>query len=154
MSEMMILGLLLIAAAVVVGTEVVVSNTEAIRFDLFGWEVDNASVAGVFLFGAVAAVVLLVGLWMLATGLRRARRRRLEVRQARHDRDEALRQQDEERRAIEAERDRLAAEKARLAGDRDQRVGRPERSESTDSGATRVTPRTDASTSDSRPVTS
>jgi hypothetical protein len=156
MPEMMIIGVLLIAAAVVVGTGVVVGNTGAISLDLFGLEITNASVAGVFLLGTASAAVLLVGLWMITTGLRQSRRRRLEVKQARRDRDDALRQQDEERRALEAERKRLAAEKARLANDSGDRIGSTERTQPTDTASTGVLPssRTDTSTSDNRSVPS
>jgi uncharacterized membrane protein YccC len=154
MPEMMIIGVLLMAAAVVVGTGVVVGNTGTINLDLLGWEITNASVAGVFLLGAALAAVLLVGLWMITTGLRRSRRRRLEVRQARRDRDDALRQQEEERRGLEAERKRLAAEKARLAGESGRHVGRPERGQSTDSAGTEVMPKADTSASGNRSVAS
>ncbi len=115
---MMIIGLLLVAAAVVVGTGVVISNTEEMNFDVFNVEFVNVSGAGIFLLGAATAAVLLIGLWMMGAGLRKSRRRRLEVRQARREREEALRQQEqqeEERRRLEAERERLAEEKARLA---------------------------------------
>jgi len=152
---MMIIGLLLVAAAVVVGTGVVIGNTESsTNLDIFGLEVANASGTGVFLLGAASAAVLLIGLWMIAAGLRKSRSRRLEVKQARHDRDKALRQQEDERRALAAERERLADEKARMAGENDRRVVRPERTAPSDSADTRVVPRADTSASNDRPVKS
>jgi hypothetical protein len=139
---MLIIGLLLVAAAVAFGTAVVIDNTSSLTdLDVFGTQLDGLSGAEIFLLGAASAAVFLVGLRMIMSGLRQTRRRRLEVRRARRERDDALRQQEEERRALEAERARLDAEKARLAGEDDRGVVRSEDTERSDSGPTRVIPR-------------
>ncbi len=148
---MMIIGLLLVVAAVVVGTGVVIGNSESASLEIFDREITDLTGAGVFLLGAATAAVLLIGLWMIAAGLRKSRRRRLEVRQARREREEVLRQQEEDRRALETERERLAEEKARLE---DERTGEPRQADSSPEppGATRVMPRANAPERDERSV--
>jgi hypothetical protein len=150
---MMIIGLLLMAAAVVAGTGVVIGNTDKTSFDVFNVEFVNLSEAGIFLLGAATGAVLLIGLWMMGAGLRKSRRRRLEVKQARREREEVLRQQEEERRDLETERERLAEERARLTDDRtsDRDASHSDGTEPR-SRATRVIPGADDRATDERSV--
>lgn len=79
---MVVLALLLIAAALAFGTGVLLGADRATTLDLFGVQV-LASENGLFLLGAATMLVLLVGLWLLRAALRRARRRRAEVKELR-----------------------------------------------------------------------
>lgn len=98
---MAVLGFLLIVLAAVVGTDIVLENTESVTGELFAQTVTGLSLGGVFLAGAVAALIFALGLWMLFAGLARGRRRRAAQRAA-------IRQR-------EAQRESLAEENARLA---------------------------------------
>ena len=108
---MWIIGLLLLAAAVVVGIEIGISNDRQVDVEAFN-QVWTSSPAAAFLVGVVTALVGAFGLWLMVTGMRRSRVRR------------------RERRAEMAERDRLADERRREIdamstadrGDRDDRA--------------------------------
>jgi len=126
---MWIIGLLLLAAAVVVGIEVAISNDQSVDVEAFN-HVWTSSPAAAFLVGVATAVVGALGLWMIFAGMRRNRLRR------------------RDRRAEIAERDRLADERRREIdamsaagqGDRDERVERVER---VDDDRTMTTPAAD-----------
>lgn len=94
------LGLLLMLAAGALTAGVLVSNTNKISPEAFGVTLADISVGGLFLTGAVTALVFALGLWLLMRGLRRSRRRSVERRQIVRDTQE--------------QQASLAAEKARL----------------------------------------
>ncbi len=91
---MWIIGLLLLAAAIVVGVEIGISNDRQVDIEAFN-HVWTSNPAAAFLVGVVTALVGVFGLWLLFVGMRRSR-----VRSRR-------------RRAEIAERDRLADERRR-----------------------------------------
>ena len=91
---MWIIGLLLLAAAVVVGIEVAISNDQTVDVEAFN-HVWTSSPAAAFIVGVVTALVGAFGLWLMITGMRRSRVR------------------SRNRRAEMAERDRLADERRR-----------------------------------------
>ena len=96
---MLPLGLLLVIAAGVVGAVVAANNTDATTVSAFGQSYDTTQ-AGLFLAGAVAGVVLMLGLSLMIAG---ARRRRVKGKRSRmHVRE------------VKAEREQLAEENARL----------------------------------------
>ncbi len=74
---MAVLGILLIAAAAVVGVETIISNTEEQELEIFGERFSNLTQGEVFLYGAAAATVALLGLWLFFAALARSRRRRV-----------------------------------------------------------------------------
>lgn len=86
---MLILGLLIVVAAVVVGVEAVVDNAGgahqlAAGFTLFGYHLHVTS-GRLFLGGVVVGAVGVLGLAMLAAGTRRSIRMRRELTRARRD---------------------------------------------------------------------
>jgi hypothetical protein len=92
---MWIIGLLLLAAAVVVGIEIgISSNDRSVDIEAFS-HVWTSNAAAAFLVGVITTLVGVVGLWLMFTGMRRSRVRR------------------RERRAELEERDRLAEERRR-----------------------------------------
>jgi uncharacterized membrane protein YciS (DUF1049 family) len=108
---MWIIGLLLLAAAIVVGVEIGISNDQQVDIEAFT-RVWTSNPAAAFLVGVVTALVGVFGLWLTFVGMRRSRVRR------------------RRRRAEIAERDRLADERRReleamgatRRGDRDDRT--------------------------------
>lgn len=100
---MAVLGLLLMLAAGALTAGVVLNNTNKVSADAFGVTLSNVSVGGIFVAGAVTALVFALGLWMLLQGMRRARRRRLERREiVRDTRDQTA--------SLAAEKERLERE--------------------------------------------
>src|SRR5438067_9561761 len=91
---MFVIGLLLLAAAIVVGIDIAVMNDTKVDLEAFN-QTWTSSPGAAFVVGVITAVVGLVGLWLMINGMRRMRARR------------------RERRAIVEERDRLAAERQR-----------------------------------------
>jgi hypothetical protein len=79
---MAILGLLLMAAAAVIGTEIVVSNTQFTNAEAFNRVVEGVTAGGFFLAGVIAGAVFLLGLALLLGGVGRGRRRRVSRREA------------------------------------------------------------------------
>jgi hypothetical protein len=76
---MVVLGVLLLAAVVVVVLAMVTRGGTAAPLDLH-WFTVHTSVLGVFVTGVVTVLVALIGAWLLRKGLARARRRRSELR--------------------------------------------------------------------------
>jgi TRAP-type C4-dicarboxylate transport system permease large subunit len=74
---MVVLGLLLVLASGAVTLGIVLSNTDAVSASAFGVTLDNVSVGGLFLAGAVAGAVLMLGLALLLGGAARKRSRRV-----------------------------------------------------------------------------
>jgi hypothetical protein len=85
---MTVLGLILIAAAVVLGFGVGASSADDATLEVFGADL-GVTVAGVYFTGAATAAVLILGLWLLKKGTGRGYRRRKEVKDLRHQVDTA-----------------------------------------------------------------
>jgi len=89
---MVVLGFILVVAAVLVGVGAGTSSTSSASIEGYGLDVD-ADAALVFAAGAATAIVLLAGLWLMAKGTSRTYRRRQQVK--------ALQQQAEATRSTE-----------------------------------------------------
>lgn len=74
---MMVLGLLMILAAVLLGADFILENTQRSSGTIFNQTVDNWSLGGVFLAGGVTALVLALGLWLALGGAARKRRKKV-----------------------------------------------------------------------------
>jgi hypothetical protein len=109
---MLILGLLLIAAAVVVGWAIIADATEAQPLDVFGVEFENATGASVFIAGALTMLALLLGLALIQLALSRARKRRARTKELQHDKVRSVSRLEQEKAQLEAE---LEAERSRRA---------------------------------------
>ena len=107
---MVILGLLLLAAAGVVGTEMAISNPTGVPFEVFG-NGYTVPVYAVFLLGALLMTVAILGAFMITGALQRRR-------VVRHDAKHRVRVEDYETRVAELERSNaeLIAENDRLNG--------------------------------------
>jgi hypothetical protein len=79
---MAVLGIVLIALAVLFGLGVSVSSTASTKLQVFGVDF-GVSVPTVFFLGALAGAALILGLWLLKKGLGRGYRRRKEMRELR-----------------------------------------------------------------------
>lgn len=79
---MAVLGIVLIALAVLFGLGVSVSSTASTKLEVFGVDF-GVSVPTVFFLGAVTGAALVLGLWLLKKGLGRGYRRRKEMRELR-----------------------------------------------------------------------
>ncbi|RZU13760.1 hypothetical protein EV645_4613 [Kribbella rubisoli] len=79
---MAVLGIVLIALAVLFGLGVSVSSTASTNLEVFGVDF-GVSVPTVFFLGALTGAALIVGLWLLKKGLGRGYRRRKEMRELR-----------------------------------------------------------------------
>ena len=108
---MAILGLLLLAAAVVVGVEAGVSNTRDINLEVFG-QTYGIPVNVVMLVGALLATVAVLGLFMITGTFQRRRhlRRDAKHRMVREETDARLADTDRTAGELAAENDRLRAE--------------------------------------------
>lgn len=118
---MVILGLLLLAAAVVVGIEVIIANTGPLTMHLWGWTW-TWDAFWLAVGGAVILLVGIVGLACIQAGALRSRRLRRERRAlADENRRLAARADDADRDQIERERlereraERVRAERAAAA---------------------------------------
>jgi len=130
---MWIIGLLLLAAAIVVGIEIGISNDRQVDVEAFN-HIWTSNPAAAFLAGVVTALVGAFGLWLMFVGMRHSRVRR---RSRRADIAERDRLADERRREIEAmstagrgdrdRDDRTVAERPVAAGYRDRARGDAER---------------------------
>ena len=110
---MAILGLLLLAAAVVVGVETAVSNQPTYVVETFGLY-SAVPISVVFLFGALLATVALLGLFMITGTMQRRRHRRVDAKHRTQREETATRVTDLDRTNAELveENDRLRAELA------------------------------------------
>ncbi|TCO47587.1 hypothetical protein EV646_105140 [Kribbella antiqua] len=79
---MAVLGLVLIALAVLFGLGVSVSSSASTTMEVFGVDF-GVSVPTVFFLGALAGAALLFGVWLTKKGLGRDLRRRKEMRELR-----------------------------------------------------------------------
>lgn len=98
---MVVLGLLLIVATVVFGADVVLENTQHSGGTIFNQTINNLSLGGIFLAGAVTALLLALGLWLVLGGAARKRRKSVQ-------RKSTLRES-------QTQKETLADENARLA---------------------------------------
>lgn len=107
---MVLLGLLLIAAAAVVGVEVVRVNMTATDVSAFGTTITGYSLGSLFLAGVAAGVLACLGLWMIKAGLARSRRRRLERKNIVNERETIVTEKESELDDLAVENERLRAE--------------------------------------------
>jgi ABC-type nickel/cobalt efflux system permease component RcnA len=91
---MILLGALLALLAILVIVAAASRANEAASLDL-GVFTLNTTAVGVFLAGAVTLLVLVLGLWFIANGLRRARKKRVEVKQLRQRAQESAQRENE-----------------------------------------------------------
>lgn len=106
---MVILGLLLVLAALVVGVlafYALPTASSTVSYDIFGNQL-SINPLTIFFSGVVAALLLLLGLWLLSVGAKKSARRSKELRDLRRDQKEQAKL-DEQR----------AKEQARLAEQR------------------------------------
>jgi cytoskeletal protein RodZ len=75
---MVVLGIILVVVAVLVGLGVGIASSSSASIEGFGMEVETTA-ALVYFAGAVTAIVLLAGLWLMKKGTARTYRRRKEV---------------------------------------------------------------------------
>ncbi|GAA1150076.1 hypothetical protein GCM10009630_55550 [Kribbella jejuensis] len=80
---MAVLGIVLIALAVLFGLGVSVTSSASTKLEVFGVDF-GVSVPTVFFLGALAGAALIAGLWLLKKGLGRGWRRRKELRELRN----------------------------------------------------------------------
>lgn len=113
---MVLLGLLLLAACVVVAVEVAISNTETATFEAFTQSFSDMTVAGLFLLGCALGALALLGLWMMFAGMRRARYRRLESRHEVRETRSRVEELEDENDALRAQLDRDRSTTAPAAG--------------------------------------
>jgi uncharacterized membrane protein YciS (DUF1049 family) len=124
---MWIIGLLLLVAAVVVGIDIAAMNDQQVDLEAFN-QVWTSSPAIAFVVGVVTALVGVLGLWLMFTGLRRSRVRGRERRAEMAERDRLA---DERRRELEAmsaagQDDRTASSTEYVDSERDrERVDQP-----------------------------
>ena len=102
---MLIIGFLLLAAAVALGVAAVAGGSGAVNFDVLNNTIESTG-AQAFIVGAIAGAAAVVGLWLMRGGGRVAYARRRELHQ--------LRRAQRDQRAAEerAERERERAEHA------------------------------------------
>jgi hypothetical protein len=79
---MVVLGIVLIALAVLFGLGVSVSSTASTTLEVYGVDF-GVAVPTVFFLGVVAGLALLAGIWLTKKGLGRGYRRRKEMRELR-----------------------------------------------------------------------
>ena len=94
---MLILGVLLLLAAVALGVAAIGGGSDTINFDVLNNTIESTG-AQAFLVGAAAGVAAVVGLWLIRGGSRGAYSRRRELRQ--------LRRSQRDQRAAEEQTDR------------------------------------------------
>lgn len=111
---MIVLGLLLIVAALALGAAVMSDGTETQSLDIFGVDV-STSAAGLFGAGAATMLGLVLGVWLVQSALNRKRRRRQERKVAERERKESVSR-------LEAEKAELADRLERERAERDART--------------------------------
>src|SRR5256885_7560243 len=130
---MVVLGLVLVLAALGFGAYAVWDNTNDVNFQLASQHWTGVPIWVVFGAGAATGLVFVLGLWLMSRGARRNRIRRSRLREVERDRDDAYSQL-EERRRHEAERvdvpqdtyDGANADRTRIERERADRVDTPQ----------------------------
>ena len=107
---MVLLGLLLIAAAAVVGVEVVRVNMVATDVEAFGTTITGYSLGSLFLAGVAAGVLACFGLWLMKAGFSRRRHRRMELKNVVNERETIVTEKETELDGLAEENERLRAE--------------------------------------------
>jgi membrane protein implicated in regulation of membrane protease activity len=97
---MVIIGLLLIVGAVVLSIGILINATGSATLEAFGVSV-STNEAGLFIAGAVAMLAFLIGVWLLLATGKRARRRRREIKDERHQRQTEVERLREENARLE-----------------------------------------------------
>jgi hypothetical protein len=87
---------------------------ESATVEIFGRSYET-TVAGVFVVGAVTALVFMIGVWALMAGMGRSRRKRVERKEAKARQRDSVKSLEEERAELRAENERLSEQ---LASDR------------------------------------
>ncbi|GAA3248797.1 hypothetical protein [Nonomuraea helvata] len=95
---MILLGLILVLLAG--GALALVLTEESARYILFGYTFELNQVE-MFLAGAAAAAVLLLGLWLIGSGSRRSAKRRRALRGARAEASNRVARLEDEKRELE-----------------------------------------------------
>jgi hypothetical protein len=106
---MIIIGLVLLIGAAVFGLDLIWKNHYTVRSPaLFGQTLGIGNAAELFIIGAIAGAILLLGIAMMLAGMRRKgtkakqhRAERKEARNAGRDRDKAQEENDELRRRLD-----------------------------------------------------
>ncbi|TMQ87392.1 hypothetical protein ETD83_39890 [Actinomadura soli] len=99
---MIILGLIVILAALAVSVAVVLDNSGDAQLTVFGDEIPGITDQWhVFMAGAVVAIVFMVGVMIVALGLKRAIGMRRELRDLRDEHEESLQTLEMERRKLQ-----------------------------------------------------
>lgn len=97
---MVVLGLILLVLCVVLGSGIVLSNTDPSSAEAFGVSLANVSIGGLFLLGAALGAVAMLGLGLMLIGAARKRARKLRLKREVKD--------------VRSEQETLAEENARL----------------------------------------
>jgi uncharacterized integral membrane protein len=109
---MVVLGLLLLLASGALTAVVVMQNTDAASVSAFGQTTSGLTLGGLFLAGAVAGAIAILGLTMILAGASRRRARRLglkqEMRDARGERESLAEENLRLQRELAAARDSAA----------------------------------------------
>jgi uncharacterized membrane-anchored protein len=99
---MLILGVLLLLAAVALGVAAIGGGSGTINFDVLNNTIESTG-AQAFLVGAAAGVAAVVGLWLIRGGSRGAYSRRRELRQLRRSQRDAEERAQREREQTDRE---------------------------------------------------
>jgi uncharacterized membrane protein YcjF (UPF0283 family) len=101
---MMVVGLLIVAVALVVGAAVVVDNTGEAELSTFGSAVPGVTAEWqVFMAGAVVAIIFMAGMAIAAFGFKRAVGLRNELRNLRDEYEETIETLELEKRRLQRE---------------------------------------------------
>ncbi len=112
---MLVLGLLLIVAASVVTVGALYDGGESATVEILGRSYET-TVAGVFVVGAITALVFMIGVWAVLAGMGRSRRKRAERKEAKARQRDSVKTLEEERAELRAENERLAEKLAERPG--------------------------------------
>jgi len=104
---MIIIGLLLVLAAAALVVAAVYDGGDPVNLDLLGNNLSTTA-AGVFFIGMATTALLLLGMWLTQAAVGRARRRRIERKEAKTRQRESVSRLEEERTALQAENEHLA----------------------------------------------
>jgi hypothetical protein len=106
---MLVLGVVLIAAAIALGAGAVFDGSEAASVEVFGTTVDT-TIAGVFFGGAATMLLFMLGVLMLVSSMGRSRRKRVARKETKRRQRDSVAKLEEERAQLRAENERLAGQ--------------------------------------------